>query len=124
MAIGFTAIIVVLTVAFVVASEFGQQPNPQDQAAAQVASPALDLPDSGRKPTRPGDRGGWEQLGLLGLICAAFVGGITYLVLSSRRARRTGAGSNASRPSSPSVAVDGGEQGEDRALDDGGGPGG
>ena len=50
----------------------------------------IDRPNSGTKPTHPGDRGGWEQLMVLGGIIVA-VGGIAYVAFrggSSARANR------------------------------------
>ena len=67
------------------------EPTSGNQAANEIAAaaqPSLDMPDSGHKPTSAGDRGGWEQLALLGLIVVAIGGGTTRLVLTSRRSRR------------------------------------
>lgn len=129
MAVALTAVIVVLTGTMVLVTEVWNPPAPQSGSVAQSQSPALDLPDGGHAPTSPGDRGGWEQLALLGLLCCVFVGGAGYLVLSSRRARRAAltalspTGGGADRPAA-SVVEGGGEQREHGALDDGGGTGG
>jgi hypothetical protein len=119
-AIALTAVIVVLTGALVLVTEVLDPPTPQSGSAAQSQAPALDLPDGGHKPTSSGDRGGWEQLALLGLLCGVFGGGVAYLVTSSRRARRAAV----STPTVASVAEGVREQREDRPLDDGGGSGG
>lgn len=128
-AVALTAVIVVLTGSLVLVSEVWDPPTPQSGSAAQSQAPALDLPDGGHKPTNPGDRGGWEQLALLGLLCVAFAGGAAYLVTSSRRARRStvAAGSPApvgDPPPAVSVVEGVGEQREDGALDHGSGTGG
>ena len=121
-AVALTAVIVVLTGSLVLVTEVWDPPTPQSGSAAQSQAPALDLPDGGREPTRPGDRGGWEQLALLGLLCVVFAGGVAYLVTSSRRARRSPEPGGAQRPAAS--AVEGvGEQRDDGALDDGGRPG-
>ena len=131
-AVALTAVIVVLTGSLVLVTEVWDPPTPQSGSAAQSQAPALDLPDGGHEPTSPGDRGGWEQLALLGLLCVVFGGGATYLVTSSRRARRsaiaaTGASStsagDAARPAT-SVVEGVGEQREHGALDHGRGAGG
>lgn len=128
-AVALTAVIAVLTVSLVLVTEVFDPPTPQAGTVAQSQAPALDVPDGGQKPTSPGDRGGWEQLALLGLICVAFAGGITYLVTSSRRARRV-AGAAAEAPndgaerSAPSVVERVGEQRVHGSLDDRSGAGG
>ena len=47
----------------------------------------IDRPNSGHAPTNPGDRGGWEQLSLLGLIVAAIVGLAVVVFRGGSRAR-------------------------------------
>jgi hypothetical protein len=122
-AVALTAVIVVLTGALVLVTEVWDPPTPQSGSAAQSQAPALDLPDGGHEPTSSGDRGGWEQLALLGLLCGVFGGGAAYLVTSSRRARRAAA-STPPVAAVTSVAEGVGEQREDRPLDDGSGSGG
>ena len=46
-------------------------------------------PNEGKAPEEPGDRGGWAQLALLGLIVAS-VGGIGFAVVRGSRASRAG----------------------------------
>jgi hypothetical protein len=55
------------------------EPNPQTRAADRPPS-IIVQPNSGKAPEDPGDRGGWEQLTLLGLIVLA-VGGIATVVI-------------------------------------------
>ena len=42
---------------------------------------AIERPYSGQEPTHPGDRGGWEQLVLLGVIVVAIGGGTAAVVV-------------------------------------------
>jgi hypothetical protein len=47
----------------------------------------IPLPNSGREPTSPGERGGWQQVTLFFAICAVIVGIGVYLWWRSRRSR-------------------------------------
>lgn len=88
-AIILVAILVVSAVAFALSANLFKPTNGSAPAAAQAQRmPAIDRPYSGAAPTRPGDRGGWEQLALLGLLVTALGGGTAGLVYSSRRAKR------------------------------------
>ena len=49
----------------------------------------IERPNSGKPPENPGDRGGWEQLGLLALIVVAVVG-IGYAAVRGGRKARAG----------------------------------
>jgi hypothetical protein len=83
----FGAMAIAAVVAYATAGSSGD-PNPTAQAnAAQGQS--IPEPGSGHKPTGPGDRGGWEQLSLLGVIVVGVVG---LGVLAWRSATRTRAG--------------------------------
>jgi hypothetical protein len=47
----------------------------------------IPLPDSGREPSDPGDRGGWQQVALFFAICAVIVGIGAYVWWRGRRNR-------------------------------------
>jgi hypothetical protein len=82
----------------------GSEPQP---TATESGTPhIIDRPNSGSKPTEPGDRGGPEQLLLLGGMVVA-IGGIGYLAL------RGGAGAKANRARWKAA----GESGQDGALE-------
>src|SRR5207344_2611416 len=92
-AVTLVGVIVLTTLVFVLNSRYFK-PDPGTQAANEVAAanhPSIDQPYSGHTPTSPGDRGGWEQLAVLGLIVVAIGGGTTAVVLSGRKARRENA---------------------------------
>lgn len=65
----------------------------------------IDRPNSGTKPTNPGDRGGWEQLAVLGGIIVV-LGGIAYVAF------RGGSQAKANRDRWKAA----GESGQDGAL--------
>jgi hypothetical protein len=93
-AVTLVSVIVLTTLVFVMNSRYFEPEPGTTQAANEVAAashPALDQPYSGHKPTSPGDRGGWEQLALLGVIVVALAGGTTAVVLSGRKARKANA---------------------------------
>ncbi len=100
--IALIVLIVALTLAFMAGSSaFKAEAERTGADAGPVAGqrmPAIEQPYSGQKPERPGDRGGWEQLALLGLIVAALGGGTLALMASSRRARRARTSSAPTRP--------------------------
>lgn len=121
-AVTLTAVIVILTGALVLVTVLLDPPAPRPGSVAHNQAPALDLPDAGQPPTRPGDRGGWEQLALLGMLCVVFAGGAAYLVSSSRRARRRK--DAASERAAYSIVESVGEEREHRLLDDRGRTGG
>jgi hypothetical protein len=50
-----------------------------------VGGDVIPRPDSGREPAHPGDRGGWQQTLLFGLIVAAIAIGVLLVVRESRR---------------------------------------
>ena len=82
----------------------GTEPQP---TTTESGSPhIIDRPNSGTKPTRPGDRGGSEQLLLLGVMVLA-LGGIGYVAF------RGGAKAKANRERWKAA----GESGQDGALD-------
>ncbi len=87
-AIIFTLAIAILTGVYVVANDATDPPTPATGAAQQRAEPALDVPDGGHKPKSPGDRGGSEQLALMGGLTVALVGGAAWVISTSRRAQR------------------------------------
>lgn len=47
----------------------------------------IPLPNSGREPTSPGDRGGWQQVTLFFAICAVIIGIGAYVWWRGRRNR-------------------------------------
>lgn len=75
-----------------------------DEGAARPA--IIPRPNEGRAPEDPGDRGGWAQLGLLGLIVGSLVG-ITVVVVR-------GSGASRARRAAWLAAA---ESGHDGALD-------
>lgn len=82
----------------------GNEPQP---TTTESGSPhIIDRPNSGTAPTSNGDRGGWEQLLLLGGIVVA-IGGIGYVVF------RGGSQAKANRERWKAA----GESGRDGALD-------
>lgn len=62
------------------------------ERAQGVAGPPgiIPRPGSGRAPEDPGDRGGWEQVALLGVVVGALALIATLVVRSARRGRRRG----------------------------------
>lgn len=62
------------------------------EAAQGAADPPgiIPRPGSGRAPQDPGDRGGWEQVALLGVVAGALALIATLVVRSGRRGRRRG----------------------------------
>ena len=56
----------------------------------------IPLPNSGHKPTNPGDPGGWLQLSLFFMVCAAIIGLCLYVWFRSHklRAARLAAGAD------------------------------
>ncbi len=111
----FSLAIIALTGIYVVVSDVLEPPSPTTGAAEQVDQPALPIPDGGHEPTDPGDRGGSEQLLLMGGLFVALGLGAAWVVHSSRRAKRRlaaeAAGADAdppeaAEPSPPTGAVD------------------
>ena len=50
-------------------------PGPPSPAQGSQATPRIiEQPNTGSAPENPGDRGGWEQLALMGLVLASLVG--------------------------------------------------
>lgn len=89
-ALVLVGVIVGMTLVFTLNADLFK-PAPGTEAsvrAEQAQQPAIDRPYSGAPPKRPGDRGGWEQLALLGVIVVALGGGVVAVVHSSRKARR------------------------------------
>lgn len=87
-AVIFTAALVVVTGLYVAVSSTVDPPSPDVAAAEQIDNPALVIPDGGQEPTEPGDRGGSQQLALMGGLILALGLGTAWVVHSSRRARR------------------------------------
>lgn len=87
-AVIFTVAMVALTGLYVAVSSVFDPPSPSVGAAEQVDNPALDVPDGGAEPTSAGDRGGSEQLALLGGLVVAIGAGTAWVIHSSRKARR------------------------------------
>lgn len=87
-AVMLTVVIAVMTAIFMMNSSVFKPPPGTSGNEIQQATPAIDEAYGGAHPTRPGDRGGWEQLALLGVIVVAVGGGVTAIVLTSRKARR------------------------------------
>ncbi|HWJ61605.1 MAG TPA: hypothetical protein VNS19_06525 [Acidimicrobiales bacterium] len=77
------------------------QPTATDSGAPHI----IDRPNSGHKPTNSGDRGGWEQLALLGGMVVV-IGGIGFVVFKG------GAAAKANRDQWKAA----GESGRDGAL--------
>jgi hypothetical protein len=61
--------------------------SPPTQPPGGVPGDILPGPEAGPEPDDPGDRGGWLQLSILGLVVAA-IAGITLLVWRESRSRR------------------------------------
>lgn len=93
-------IIVAMTLFFALNARYFKPQN-GSQVVGASNGPSLDRPYAGKEPSRPGDRGGWEQLALLGLIVVALGGGSFAVVHSSRRARRAQGTPRPSEPASP-----------------------
>jgi hypothetical protein len=72
----------VIIVGVVAAAIFADPGEPDPQSARSTDRPPSIIvqPNSGEAPEDPGDRGGWEQLALLGLIVVV-VGGIATVVI-------------------------------------------
>lgn len=99
----FFGILVVLVIVAIVASgDAGDErttatvattPCAEDDAACQAARQSgerpgiIPKPGEGTAPQNPGDRGGWEQLTLLGIIVVVIGGIATYVIRSGRRTR-------------------------------------
>jgi hypothetical protein len=77
------------------------QPNTTDSGSPHI----IDRPNSGHKPTNSGDRGGWEQLALLGGMVVV-IGGIGVVVFKG------GSAAKANRDQWKAA----GESGQDGAL--------
>lgn len=87
-AVMLTTVIVAMTVIFMLNSSAFKPPPGTSGPQIQQGTPAIDEAYGGAHPTSPGDRGGWQQLALLGVIVVAVSGGVTTIVLTSRKARR------------------------------------
>ncbi len=94
--------LVIGIIAMAVFADPGSTPAPSDAGAPHI----IDKPNSGTAPTRSGDRGGAEQLLLLGGIVVA-VGAIGYVVF------RGGSSAKANRERWKAAA----DSGRDGALD-------
>ena len=64
-----------------------QDTNGQIQEQGGAKPHIIPRPGEGAKPQQAGDRGGWLQLTLAGLLFTSVLGGAAYLVWWSRRAR-------------------------------------
>jgi hypothetical protein len=79
-----------------VATAAGQTPEPPlttgssapDPDAGQGVPPIIPEPNSGETPDDPGDRGGWQQLAVLGLVIGG-LGLIAVLVVREGRRKRS-----------------------------------
>lgn len=85
-------VILAMTLLFTLnAGLFKEEATRRADSAEKGRMAAIDQPYSGSEPQHPGDRGGWEQLALLGVITVALTGGTAGVVYSGRRARRRAA---------------------------------
>lgn len=83
-----SVVVLSLILAFVLLSMVVKPPTGEEAAEIQAAHPAMDTPNGGKVATQPGDRGGWEQLALLGVMVVAVGGGVGGIIHTSRKARR------------------------------------
>lgn len=91
-ALALGGVILAMTLLFTLnAGLFKEDAARRSATADKGRMAAIDQPYSGSEPERPGDRGGWEQLALLGVITVALAGGTAGMVFSGRRARRRAA---------------------------------
>jgi hypothetical protein len=74
-------------VAVTVTSDEGDRTANQLEEGEIPPASAIPRPGRGRPPTQPGDRGGWEQLGLLGLLVTAMAGIGVVVFRGGRTAR-------------------------------------
>lgn len=111
-AVVFTIAIAAMTGLYVVIADAVRPPSPETGAAAQVDEPAIPVPDGGHEPADSGDRGGSQQLLLMGGLFVVLAAGSAWVVHSSRRVRRRLAAAEAESPGSASGV------GEDATSDD------
>ncbi|NLD77095.1 MAG: hypothetical protein GX643_10555 [Acidimicrobiales bacterium] len=76
-------------VATLVDSDSISDPTVEVDEMGQPKPQIIPKPNSGKAPEDPGDRGGWAQLGLLGLIVVT-VGGVTYGIVRGTKRSRAG----------------------------------
>ncbi|HEX2575064.1 MAG TPA: hypothetical protein VHK88_01860 [Aquihabitans sp.] len=82
------AVVIVGGVAIVaLTSDGGDQRANEVQEGEIPPAEAIPQPGRGRAPERPGDRGGWEQLAILGVIVIAVTGIGLVIFRGGRRAR-------------------------------------
>ncbi len=74
-------------VAVTVTSDEGDRRVNQLEPGEIPPAQAIPQPGRGRPPQDPGDRGGWEQVGLLGLLVVAVAGIATVIFRGGRTAR-------------------------------------
>lgn len=117
----FFGILVVLVVIAIVASgDAGDErttatvatsPCAEDDVACRAVRESgerpgiIPKPGEGTAPDRPGDRGGWEQLALLGVIVVAVGGIATYIIRSGRRTRAATASAASATPGPEAAAT-------------------
>jgi hypothetical protein len=97
----------ILVVSFSVDSGPRKDTQGQLQEDGGAKPHIIERPNSGHAPTNPGDRGGWEQLGLLSLIIVAVSGiGVVAFRGARRRPRPSRAAWEAAASSDHDGAVD------------------
>lgn len=84
---GIIAVLGVITT-FTTANGPRRDTNAQLQEQGGAKPHIIPRPNEGRAPADSGDRGGWLQLGLAGLLFASVFGGMAWLVWWSRRAKQ------------------------------------
>lgn len=87
------AVVIIGGVAVVAAtSDVGPRRDTQGQLPEEGGAKPhiIERPNSGRAPENPGERGGWEQLSLLGLIMVAVVVIVTVAVRGGGKKARAG----------------------------------
>ncbi len=89
--IGLTAIGVIGVAAIAPGDSGGPRRDTKGQLAEDGGDKPhiIERPNSGTAPKDNGDRGGWEQLALFGVLTVA-IGGITYMMVRSRGRAETG----------------------------------
>jgi len=97
----------VAAVAFRTDSGIRQQPSTSSDAEGDVIPRIIPRPDEGSAPKNAGDRGGWEQLAVFGLMMMAMAGIGLVIFRGGRSARAGRAAWRAAAASGHDGAVDG-----------------